>query len=81
VRIARKLGFDALPRNEARTSASLLMAAEMAGDYQTCYQFASAYFASQVAEWIDQTSEAAAADRLRLITSAKHYPPLHRKGA
>jgi hypothetical protein len=52
----------------------------MAGDYRTCYQFASAYFASQVQDWIDKTGPSAAIARLRLITSVKHYPTLRKKG-
>lgn len=80
VRDAREEGFDALAKDDARTSASLLMAAEMAGDYRTCYQFASAYFASQVQDWIDKTGPSAAIARLRLITSVKHYPTLRKKG-
>lgn len=79
VRNAREQGLAALPADDAKTSASLLMAAEMASDYRTCYQFASAYFASQVQEWIDKTGPIAAIERVRLTTNGKHYPTLHKK--
>ena len=80
VREAREEGFEALPQDAARDNSGLLIAASTATDYSTCHRFVTAYLAAQVAEWIDKIGDDAAIARLRLITSTKYYPVVHRKG-
>ncbi len=72
-------GFDALPKEQRGNLGSLPAAADSAPDYSECYQFATAWLASDVMRWIDQSGEEAAREGLRRLTS-KRYPELHRKG-
>jgi hypothetical protein len=78
VRGTRDRGLALLPKPPSTARSGLLAAAETASTYTACYDLAKAYFAAQVADWIEQSGERVATERLRLITGTKQYPALHR---
>ena len=80
VRNVRERGFQYLAPEYPKSRNSLYVAAELSGEYGPCYRLAMAYFADQVAGWIDQSDATSAQQRLNQITGTKQYPAIHRKG-
>ena len=71
-------GLDALPRDQPRSIGSLSVQAAAAASYSECYKFATAWLASNVVRWINESGEDRAIDALARLTS-KSYPVLRKK--
>jgi hypothetical protein len=79
VRQIRDQGLQSLPPADSRDIHSLLLQAEISNDYTVSYRFARAYFAAQVAGWIEQTDAKSAQQKLNLITGRKRYVSIQRR--